>query len=90
MADTNKSNALTARLDLKVTPQTLADLDIEMSRLRLSELMFGNRRPRHAAIVMAAIKHFMTLPADQRDMVYKKWFSELSGESPASISGDSK
>ena len=81
----SKGEALTARLDLKVAPQILADLDIEISRLRLSKLMFGNRRPRHAAIVMAALKHFMTLPADHRDAVYAKWFNELTGESPATV-----
>lgn len=81
----SKADALTARLDLKVAPQILADLDIEISRLRLTKQMFGNRRPRHAAIVMAAVKQFMSLPPEQRDAVYGKWFGELSGETAATV-----
>jgi hypothetical protein len=73
----SKGDIFTARLDLKVDPQILADMDIEVSRLRLSKRMFGNRRPRHAAIVMVAVKHFLGLSADQRDAVYSKLIPEL-------------
>jgi hypothetical protein len=81
----SKTEALTARLDLKVAPQILADLDIEISRLRLTKQMFGNRRPRHAALVMVAIKQFMTLAPELRDAAYDRWFGELSGETPATV-----
>jgi hypothetical protein len=78
----SKGDIFTARLDLKVAPRILADMDIEVSRLRLSKHMFGNRRPRHAAIVMAAVKQFLALPADQRDAIYSKSFPELIGDMP--------
>ena len=81
----SKSDVLSARMDLRVAPQILADLDMEISRLRMTDQMFGNRRPRHAAIVMAAIKEFLTLPELKRDQAYSQWFAELSGESPPTI-----
>lgn len=73
----SKADVFTARLDLKVDPQILADMDIEVSRLRLARQMFGNRRPRHGAIVMVAVKHFLSLPPDQRDAAYMKLIPEL-------------
>jgi len=81
----SKADVLSARMDLRVAPQILADLDMEISRLRMTDQMFGNRRPRHAAIVMAAIKEFLVLSESKRDQAYLKWFAELSGESSPTI-----
>lgn len=87
----SKGDIFTARLDLKVDPQILADMDIEVSRLRLSKRMFGNRRPRHAAIVMVAVKNFLRLQADQRDEIYNKLIPELISEkNDSSISDQEK
>ena len=73
----SKCENLTERLQIRVPPQIMSDLDFEQGRLRMGSLMFGNRRPKHAAIVMTAIKAFMTMTPEQRDQHYKKFFPEL-------------
>lgn len=68
-----KFDNLSGRLQLRVLPEILSDLDYEQARLRNSGFMFGNRRPKHAAIVMTAIKAFMALTPNQRDEYYEKF-----------------
>jgi len=73
-----KVDLLTARLECRVAPAVLALVDSEIGRLRTSDFMFGNRKPKQAAIVMTAIKAFMSLPADEKDKYYEKYLSELT------------
>jgi hypothetical protein len=75
----SKNESLTARLECRVAPEILALVDVEIGRLRTQPLMFGNRKPKQAAIVMTAIKAFMDLPADQKDQFYAKFLPELEG-----------
>ena len=74
----NKADIFNGRLDLKVSQEVLSLLDNETARLRITGQKFGNRRPKHAAIVMTAIKHFVSLPPEQRDFHYSIIFKELT------------
>lgn len=73
----SKLETLTARLQIRVAPTVLSFLDLEIGRLRSSPLMFGNRKPKQAAIVMTAIKAFMDLPPAERDKFYGKYLPEF-------------
>lgn len=77
----SKQAALSARLEIRVAPSVLSEIDMEIGRLRMSDRMFGNRKPKQAAIVMTAIKAFMALPAAERDEAYDRFLPEL--ESPS-------
>jgi hypothetical protein len=79
----SKQAALSARLEIRVAPSVLALVDQEIGRLRSSDLMFGNRKPKQAAIVMTAIKAFMSMPEEDRDEFYDRFLPELD---PASTS----
>lgn len=68
----SKLESLSARLQIRVAPTVLAFLDLEIGRLRSSPLMFGNRKPKQAAIVMTAIEAFMELTPAERDGFYNK------------------
>ena len=72
-----KIDRLTARLQIRVAPTVLSFLDVETGRLRSSPLMFGNRKPKQAAIVMTAIKAFEGLPSAERDKFYEKYLPEF-------------
>jgi hypothetical protein len=73
----SKQAALSARLEIRVAPSVLSEIDLEIGRLRTSTLMFGNRKPKQAAIVMTAIKAFMDLPPAERDDYYARFLPEL-------------
>ncbi len=73
----SKLDNLTARLQIRVMPSIMAFLDMEIGRLRTSQLWFGNRKPKQAAIVMTAIKAFMELPAEEKDRLYAKFLPEF-------------
>lgn len=73
----SKQAALSARLEIRVAPSVLSEIDMEIGRLRMSDRMFGNRKPKQAAIVMTAIKAFMALPAAERDASYDRFLPEL-------------
>lgn len=73
----SKQAALSARLEIRVAPGVLSEIDMEIGRLRTSDLMFGNRKPKQAAIVMTAIKAFMDLSPADRDSYYARFLPEL-------------
>lgn len=73
----SKLASLTARLEIRVAPSVLSLMDQEIGRLRQSPLMFGNRKPKQAAIVMSAIKAFMELPPAERDGFYNRFLPEF-------------
>lgn len=73
----SKLDNLSGRLQLRVLPEILSDLDYEQARLRNSGFMFGNRKPKHAAIVMTALKAFLTLTPSQRDEFYEKFLPQF-------------
>ena len=73
----SKQAALSARLEIRVAPLVLSEIDMEIGRLRMSDRMFGNRKPKQAAIVMTAIKAFMSIPAADRDAFYDRFLPEL-------------
>lgn len=73
----SKQATLSARLEIRVAPSVLSEIDVEIGRLRMSDRMFGNRKPKQAAIVMTAIKAFMSLPVAERDAFYDRFLPEL-------------
>ncbi len=73
----SKQATLSARLEIRVAPTVLSEIDIEIGRLRVSDRMFGNRKPKQAAIVMTAIKAFMSMPTAERDALYDRFLPEL-------------
>lgn len=75
----SKLESLSGRLQIRVLPQLLSDVDSEQGRLRTRNYMFGNRRPKQAAIVMTALKAFLALTPGQRDALYERYLPELEG-----------
>lgn len=73
----SKQATLSARLEIRVIPSVLSEIDVEIGRLRMGDKMFGNRKPKQAAIVMTAIKAFMAIPAAERDALYDRYLPEL-------------
>lgn len=83
----SKMTNLTARLQIRIIPSLLAKIDTETGRLRMSKFMFGNRRPKQAAIVMTALRAFLDLTPGQRDALYERYLPVLENaiENPASL-----
>lgn len=75
----SKLDTLSGRLQVRVLPELLSELDSEQGRLRTKSFMFGNRRPKQAAIVMTALKAFLELTPAQRDSLYEKHLPKLEG-----------
>lgn len=75
----SKVDTLSGRLQIRVLPQLLSDVDSEQGRLRTRTYMFGNRRPKQAAIVMTALRAFLDLTPGQRDALYERYLPELEG-----------
>jgi len=83
----SKLDTLSGRLQIRVLPQLLSEMDSEQGRLRTRSYMFGNRRPKQAAIVMTALKAFLDLTPGQRDALYERYLPALEGavDSAASV-----
>lgn len=75
----SKLDTLSGRLQIRVLPELLSELDSEQGRLRTRTYMFGNRRPKQAAIVMTALRAFLDLTPGQRDALYEKHLPALEG-----------
>lgn len=82
----SKVDALSGRLQIRVLPQLLSEVDSEQGRLRTRSYMFGNRRPKQAAIVMTALKAFLALSPNQRDELYERYLPELEGSAEGTAS----
>lgn len=83
----SKTDTLLGRLQIRVLPQLLSELDSEQGRLRTRKYLFGNRRPKQAAIVMTALRSFLDLTPGQRDALYERYLPALEDaiENPATL-----